>query len=97
MRPHRSPLILPVLGSLAFAGCATKPAPTPAPVVQIALTPTLETSPCLRGTLPEADGLTVGGVMTFGAEQLGGRLCERERGDQLVRVIDDFNKAQAPK
>lgn len=64
-----------------------------APVPQIALSERLLASPCLRGKLPEADGLTVGGVLTFGAERHRDALCERARGDGLVKVIDGFNAA----
>lgn len=64
-------------------------------VAQIALSDRLATSPCLRGTLPEADGLTVGGVMTFGSERHRDAICERGRGDALVQVIDDFNRSAA--
>lgn len=95
--PPRKPRSIPLslaLGSLALSACATKPVPTPAPVRQIALTETLATSPCLRGLLPEADGLTVGGVLTFGAERHRDAICERERGDRLVSVIDGFNQAE---
>ena len=82
------------LGSLALSACATKPAPASAPVRQIALTATLVQSPCLRGLLPESDGLTVGGVLTFGAERHRDAICERGRAEALVGVIDDFNQAE---
>jgi hypothetical protein len=44
--------------------------------------------------MPVEDGLDLGDVMAFGAEQLGGRICERERGDSLVSVVAKFNAAQ---
>ena len=92
--PRRSIPLSLALGSLALSACASKPVPTPAPVRQIALTPTLVESPCLRGLLPEADGLTVGGVLTFGAERHRDAICERGRAEALVGVIDDFNAAE---
>lgn len=58
------------------------------------LTERLATDGCLKGRLPEADGLTVGGVLTFGAEQLAGRLCAQADAAALRGVIDDFNRAE---
>lgn len=93
-QPRRLIPLSLALGSLACAGCATKPVPAPAPMRQIALTAALIESPCLRGLLPEDDGLTVGGALTFATERHRDALCERQRGDALVGVIDDFNRAE---
>lgn len=95
MHLRLSPPTLLALGSLALSACATRPAPTPAPVAPIELTPALETSPCLRGSIPDPEGLTVGDGLAFGAERHRDAICERSRGDAVVKVVSDFNASLA--
>lgn len=62
-------------------------------MVQIVLTERLATSPCLKGRLPEADGLTLGDALAFGTQRHGDAICNLAWGSSLVNVIDGFNKA----
>lgn len=103
-------LSLPIwlaLGSLALSGCAGTPdlarvpsAPATAKprlgptVALVPLTANLETSDCLKGRLPVADGLSLGDVMSFGAERHRDALCEHDWGASLLNVIRGFNAAQ---
>ena len=92
MQAHPSPLIplSLVLGSLGLSACATTPAPTLA-TPPIVLTDSLKASPCLKGRLPDDDGLTVGAALAFGTERHRDALCERARGDALVSAIEMIN------
>lgn len=96
--PARPSPLIPLslaLGSLGLSACATTPAPTPAPPPppQIALSDSLRDSPCLRGTLPAEDGLTVGAALAFGTERHRDALCERSWGQSLVGAIEAANEA----
>ncbi|MGL5116499.1 MAG: hypothetical protein ACRC7C_14365 [Beijerinckiaceae bacterium] len=58
------------------------------------MTERLATGGCLRGLLPDDDGLTVGGVLTFATERHRDALCERGEAGALRGVIDDFNEIE---
>ena len=53
----------------------------------------MTSSPCLRGRLPDADGLTVGQVATFAAERHRDALCERGWAAGLVDAVAAHNRA----
>lgn len=81
-------------GSLALASCATPPAPAPVIVpIPVPLEVAQATSPCIRGRLPDDDGLTVGAVMAFGTERHRDALCERAWGEGLAAAVRAHNEA----
>ena len=62
-------------------------------IVPMPLQVAQENSPCIRGRLPDADGLTVGGVMAFGTERHRDALCERAWGEGLAAAVRAHNEA----
>lgn len=57
------------------------------------ISPSLETSPCLKGTLPVEEGMTLGDVMGFATQRHGDALCQWKWGVSLVNVINKHNDA----
>lgn len=47
---------------------------------------------CLRGRLPEAEGLTVAGALSAWVESEATLVCETTRADRLLGFIADVNR-----
>lgn len=98
LRPIRSALArASILLSLALlsaglSACAGTPRPQPAVAPSIELPARLETSPCLRGLLPDAEELTVGETLSLAIEAEARAECDRARGDALVEIIHDADR-----